>query len=109
MTAPEFNEMAALIVRLRTDLELHTDSLRQSNAQCGEYLRQNEQLHSELVEVRAALAAATTQRDSYKQTLDKWEREDTKPHACVTADDVADHVAPPVLNRGEPDPQMIGI
>ena len=115
MTKQEFDEMAALVVRLRKDLELHTDALRQSNAQCAEYLRHNEMLrmeldrisaerdtmqttlHSELVEVRAALASATTQRDSYKQTLDEWEREDTKPHACVTADDVADHVAPPVL------------
>ena len=126
MTKQEFDEMAALVVRLRTDLELHTDALRQSNAQCSKLLVQNEQLtaeldrmkgdplpiklvgklkdvetsnktlHSELVEVRAALASVTEQRDSLKRTLQEWEREDTKPHACVTADDVADHVVPPV-------------
>jgi DNA repair exonuclease SbcCD ATPase subunit len=195
MTKQEFDEMAALVVRLRKELEhtnqhlvAHIDALTKSNAQCGEYLRRNEQLHSllqtvsaqrddlqmakdditnalaettkdlaysrlavdtmcardkrftstaalcgaganetwgtvaspvrladvgdfiertaaerdklrsELVEVRAALAATTEQRDSLKQTLDEWERGDTKPHERVTADDVADHVVPPVLD-----------
>ncbi len=104
-TKPEFDEMAALVVRLRKDLELHTDALRQSNAQCSKLLVQNAQLtaeldrmkgdplpiklvgklkdvetsnktlHSELVEVRAALASGTR-----------------KPAA-----DIADHVVPPVL------------
>ena len=185
MTKDEYNEAAALVVRLRKDLELHTDALKQSNAQCAEYLRQNEQLqaakdemqnalaeatkdlaysrlavdtmcardkrftstaalcgaganedigdfiertaaerhklHSELVEVRAALAATTEQRDSLQRTLDEWERADTKPHALIDPpirmglisetgpvvfvrigpkpadDDVADHVVPPVL------------
>ena len=104
MTKQEFDEMAALVVRLREDLVLHADSLRRSNAQCGEYLRQNERLaadaaalHRDLVEVRAALAATTEQRDSLQRTLDEWERADTKPHERVTADDVADHVVPPVL------------
>ena len=168
MTKQEFDEMAALVVRLRKELEhtnqhlvAHIDALTKSNAQCGEYLRQNERLqaakdemqnalaeatkdlaysrlavdtmcardkrftstaalcgaganedvgdfiertvaesgkvHSELVEVRAALAATTEQRDSLKRTLDEWERGDTKPHERVTADDVADHVVPPVL------------
>ena len=161
MTTEGYNEAAALVVRLRKDLELHTDALVKSNAQCAEYLRQNEQLqaakdemqnalaeatkdlsysrlavdtmcardkrftstaarcgaganedvgdfiertaaergklHSELVEVRAALAATTEQRDSLKRTLDELERADTKPHERVTADDVADHVVPPVL------------
>jgi len=87
MTKQEFDEMAALVVRLRKDVELYTDALRQSNAQCSKLLVQNEQLHSELVEVRAALASATKQRDSYKQTLDEWERGDTKPHARI--DEVA--------------------
>jgi cytochrome c553 len=94
MTKQEFDEMAALVVRLRKDVELHTDALKQSNAQCGEYLLHNEMLaadratlHKELVEVRAALASATKQRDSYKQTLDEWERADTKPHARI--DEVA--------------------
>ena len=126
MTQDEYNEAAALVVRLRKDLELHTDALKQSNAQCAEYLRQNEQLtaeldrmkgdplpiklvgklkdaedsnktlHSELVEVRAALASATEQRDGLKRTLAEWERADTKPHERVTADDLADHVVPPV-------------
>ena len=97
MTQNEYNEAAALVVRLRKDLELHTDALKQSNAQCAEYLRQNEQLHSELVKVRAALAVTTEQRDSLKRTLAEWERAETEPHERVTADDVADHVVPPVL------------
>jgi hypothetical protein len=118
MTAPEFNEMAALIVRLRTDLELHTDALVKSNAQCAEYLRKTEQMqaeherllrvcndyedaaadmHRELVSVRAALAATTEQRDSLQRTLDEWSNADTEPHDRVTAEDVADHVVPPVL------------
>ena len=104
MTQDEYNEAAALVVRLRKELEhtnqhlvAHIDALTKSNAQCGEYLRRNEQLHSELVEVRAALASVTEQRDSLKRTLDEWERADTEPHERVTADDVADHVVPPVL------------
>ena len=104
MTQDEYNEAAALVVRLRKELEhtnqhlvAHIDALTKSNAQCGEYLRRNEQLHSELVKVRSALASTTEQRDSLKPTLDAWERADTKPHERVTADDVADHVVPPVL------------
>ena len=143
MTKPEFDEMAALVVRLRKDVELNTDALKQSNAQCAEYLRQNEKLraeletarvaaasleriqataakwgasgqedaghfiertatdlefvHLQLVDVRAALASVTEQRDSLRRTLAEWERADTKPHERVTADDVADHVVPPVL------------
>ena len=167
MTKEEYNEAAALVVRLRKELEhtnqhlvAHIDALNKSNAQCAEYLRHNEQLHaakdemqnalaeatkdlaysrlavdtmcardkrftstaslcgaganedigdfiertaaerknlhSELVEVRAALASVTEQRDSLKRTLDEWERADTEPHERVTADDVADHVVPPV-------------
>ena len=124
------NALKAAVTTERDDLAkqlaAHVESLRLSNAQCGEYLRQNEQLradvaaaaedltrdistlvdagaaeynklHSELVEVRAALASVTEQRDSLKRTLDEWERADTKPHERVTADDVADHVVPPVL------------
>ncbi len=169
MTKDEYNEAAALVVRLRKELEhtnqhlvAHIDALSKSNAQCGEYLRRNEQLqaakdemqnalaeaikdlaysrlavdtmrardkrftetiakcgaaagedigdfiertaaerdklHSELVEVRAALASVTEQRDSLQRTLDEWERADTKPHERVAADDVADHVVPPVLD-----------
>jgi len=120
MNKAEFDEMAALVVRLRKDLELHTDALRQSNAQCSKLLVQNEQLtaeldrmkgdplpiklvgklkdvetsnktlHSELVEVRAALASVTEQRDSLRRTLDEWERADTKPHARI--DEVAQTV-----------------
>jgi len=127
MTKQEFDEMAALVVRLRKDVELHTDALRQSNAHCGKLLVQNEQLtaeldrmkgdplpiklvgklkdvetsnktlHSELVEVRAALASVTEQRDSLKRTLDEWSNAETKPHERVAAEDVAEHVAPPVL------------
>ena len=169
MTNGEYNEAAALVVRLRKELEdtnqhlvAHIDALTKSNAQCGEYLRQNEQLqaakdemqnalaeatkdlaysrlavdtmcardkrftstaalcgaganedigdfiertaaerktlHSELVDARAALASVTEQRDSLRRTLDEWERADTEPHERVTADDVADHVVPPVLS-----------
>ena len=83
MTKQEFDEMAALVVRLRKDVELHTDALKQSNAHCGKLLVQNEQLHSELVEVRAALASATEQRDSLRRTLYEWEHADTKPHARI--------------------------
>ena len=104
MTQEEYNEAAALVVRLRKELEhtnqhlvAHIDALTKSNAQCGEYLRRNEQLHSELVDARAALASVTEQRDSLRRTLDEWERADTKPHERVTADDVADHVVPPSL------------
>jgi len=111
MTKDEYNEAAALVVRLRKELEdatqdlsLHYDALKQSNAQCGEYLLHNEMLaadratlHKELVEVRAALATVSEERDSLKRTLQEWEDAETKPHVRVTADDVADHVVPPVL------------
>jgi len=127
MTQDEYNEAAALVVRLRKDLELHTDALKQSNAQCAEYLRQNEKLaadratlHKELVEVRAALASVSAERDSLKRTLQEWEEAETAPHVRVDPDirmglisetgpavfvrigappndDIADHVVPPVL------------
>ena len=57
MTKPEFDEMAALVVRLRKDVELHTEALKQSNAQCAEYLRQNEKLRAELETARVAAAS----------------------------------------------------
>ena len=132
MTSKEFAHATMLVASLRTrlahanaltaavtterddlakQLAAHVESLRLSNAQCAEYLRHNEMLaadratlHRELVDARAALAATTEQRDSLKRTLDEWERADTKPHERVTADDVADHVVPPVLHVGEPDP-----
>jgi len=109
--------MAALVVRLRKQVEIeqarathesrerhalvlqlsaHVDALKQSNAQCSEYLRQNEQLHSELVEVRAALASVSAERDSLKRTLQEWEEAETTPHVRVAADDIADHVVPPL-------------
>ena len=104
MTKQEFDEMAALVVWLRKELEhtnqhlvAHIDALTKSNAQCAEYLRQNEQLHSELVDVRAALAAVSAERDSLKRTLTEWEEAETTPHVRVAADDIADHVVPPVL------------
>ena len=131
MTKQEFDEMAALVVRLRKDLELHTDALVKSNAQCAEYLRQNEQLradvaavaeelkrdisslvhaasaerdklHRDLVEVRAALAATTEQRDSLQRTLDEWSNADTEPHDRVTAEDVG----PPNLAPGTDPPSV---
>jgi chromosome segregation ATPase len=93
----ERNELAAHV-------SAHVDALKQSNAQCAEYLRHNEMLaadratlHRELVEVRAALAATTEQRDSLKRTLEEWSNADTTPHVRVAADDIADHVVPPVL------------
>jgi len=93
--------LAAAVTNERDDLAkqlaAHVESLKLSNAQCGEYLRQNEQLHSELVDVRAALASVSEERDSLKRTLKAWEEAETKPHVRVTADDVADHVVPPVL------------
>lgn len=118
MIKTEFDEVAELIVSIRRDAETltakcaaleaardelaahvsaHVDALKQSNAQCAEYLRQNEQLHSELVDVRAALASVSAERDSLKRTLKNWEEAKTKPHARVAADDIADHVVPPVL------------
>jgi len=104
MNKDEFSEMAALVVRMRDvtagveevndeltkALAANVDALVKSNAQCGEYLRQNEQLHSELVKVRSALASVTEQRDSLRRTLDEWERADTKPHARI--DEVAQTV-----------------
>lgn len=171
MTKQEFDEMAALVVRLRRQVEIeqsrathesrerhalvlqlsaHVDALKQSNAQCSKLLVQNEQLtaeldrmkgdplpiklvgklkdvetsnktlHSELVNVRAALASVSAERDSLKRTLKEWEDADTAPHARVDppirmglisetgpavfvrigappTDDIADHVVPPVL------------
>jgi len=142
MTQDEYNEAAALVVRLRKELEhtnqhlvAHIDALTKSNAQCADYhkriellaqelhetaaerhrlqldcdamqmkiaacdgvINDRDQLHSELVEVRAALASVSEERDSLKRTLKAWEEAETKPHVRVTADDVADHVVPPVL------------
>ena len=133
MTKDEYNEAAALVVRLRKELEdatqdlsLHYDALKQSNAQCGEYLLHNEMLaadratlHKELVEVRAALATVSAERDSLKRTLLEWEEAETTPHVRVDPDirmglisetgpavfvrigappndDIADHVVPPL-------------
>ena len=124
MTKQEFDEMAALVVRLRKQVEIeqarathesrerhtlvlqlsaHVDALKQSNAQCGEYLLHNEMLaadrstlHKELVEVRAALASVSEERDSLKRTLQEWEDAETEPHVRVAADDIADHVVPPL-------------
>ena len=66
MTKEEYNEAAALVVRLRKELEhtnqhlvAHIDALTKSNAQCGEYLRQNEQLQASKDEMQNALAEAT--------------------------------------------------
>ena len=65
---------------------------------------ERDKLHRELVDVRSALAAATEERDSLRITLDAWEQADTKPHKRVAVTDVADHVVPPILHVGEPDP-----
>ena len=113
------NALATAVTAERDDLakqlSAHIYALTKSNAQCGEYLRHNEmlraeldrisaerdamqtKLNSELVEVRAALAATTKQRDNCRRTLYEWEHADTKPHERVAAEDVADHVVLPVL------------
>lgn len=118
MIKTEFDKVAELIVSLRREAETltarfaaleaernelaahvsaHVDALKKSNAQCAEYLRQNEQLDSDLVDVRAALASVSAERDSLKRTLKKWEEAETAPHVRVAADDIADHVVPPIL------------
>ncbi len=88
------NALTAAVTAERDDLAkqlaAHVESLKLSNTQCAEYLQQNEQLHSELVKVRSALASVTEQRDSLRRTLDEWERADTKPHARI--DEVAQTV-----------------
>jgi len=63
---------------------------------------ERDKLHGELVEVRSALADVSAERDSLRTTLANWEAADTAPFVKVP--DVADHVMPPVLDRGEPDP-----
>lgn len=87
----ESNTELKLEVRnLRADL---TDQRASNKAVTAE----RDKLHGELVDVRSALAAATEERDSLRTTLEAWEQADTKPHRRVAADDVADHVVPPVL------------
>ncbi len=147
MTKEEYNEAAALVVRLREEctqakdiaacleqtnddltraLAANVDALVKSNAQCGEYLLHNEMLaadrstlHKELVDVRAALASVSDERDSLRRTLQEWEEAETKPQQRIDPpirmglisetgpvvfvrigdrpDDIADHVVPPVL------------
>jgi len=127
---------------LARQLAAHVESLKLSNAQCGKLLVQNEQLtaeldrvkgdplpiklvgklkdvetsnktlHSELVEVRAALATVSEERDSLKRTLQEWEEAETEPHVRVEPvsmthgpagspvfiheDSIADHVVAPL-------------
>jgi hypothetical protein len=57
---------------------------------------ERDKLHSELVEVRSALATVSAKRDSLRTTLASWEAADTTPFLRVP--DVADHVMTPVLN-----------
>ena len=164
MIKTEFDKVAELIVSLRREAETltarfaaleaernelaahvsaHVDALKKSNAQCAEYLRQNEKLraeletarvaaasleriqataaklgasgqedaghfiertatdlefmHLQLVEVRSELASVSAERDSLKRTLKEWEEAETAPHVRVAADDIADHVVPPIL------------
>ena len=111
--ASQCEQMAALVVRLRNELEhtnqhlvAHIDALTKSNAQCAEYLRRNEQLHSELVDVRSALAATTDQRDSLQRTLDEGERADTTPHERIEPPTVPDDLE---FREGIPTPAMIAI
>ena len=101
------NALAAAVTKERDDLAkqlaAHVESLKLSNAQCGEYLLHNEMLaadratlHKELVEVRAALASVSAERDGLKRTLTEWEEAETAPHVRVEADYIADHVMPPL-------------
>jgi regulator of replication initiation timing len=74
------------------NLRAEVTDLRASNkAAIGE----RDKLHGELVEVRAALADVSAERDSLRTTLANWEAADTAPFVKVP--DVADHVVPPVL------------
>ena len=116
------NALTAAVTAERDDLAkqlaAHVESLTLSNAQCADYHKRierltddlsasnaerdtlhdyAEKLHTELIEVRAALAAVSAERDSLKRTLLEWEEAETTPHVRVAADDIADHVVPPVL------------
>ena len=116
------NALTAAVTAERDDLAkqlaAHVESLTLSNAQCADYHKRierladdltagnaerdtlhnyAEKLHSELVEVRAALARVSAERDSLTRTLKEWEEAETKPQQRVAADDIADHVVPPVL------------
>ena len=121
---------------LAKQLAAHVESLTLSNAQCAEYLRHNEKLtaeldrmkgdplpiklvgklkdaedsnktlHSELVEVRAALAATTQQRDSLRRTLDEWSNADTRPHERIELPTVQDDLE---FRAGIPTPAMLAV
>jgi len=92
----ESNTQLKLEVRnLRAEL---TDLRASNKAVTGEC----DKLHGELVNVRSALADVSAERDSLRTTLANWEAADTAPFLKVP--DVADHVMPPVLDCGEPDP-----
>lgn len=108
------NALATAVTAERDDLakqlSAHVESLKLSNAQCADYYKRIEllaeelarvsdrdKLHAEVVDIRAALASVSAERDSLKRTLKEWEEAETKPHARVAADDIADHVVPPVL------------
>jgi regulator of replication initiation timing len=92
----ESNAQLKLEVRnLRAEL---TDLRASNKAVTGE----RDKLHGQLVDVRSALADVSAERDSLRTTLATWEAADTAPFLKVP--DVADHVMPPVLDRGEPDP-----
>ena len=124
---------------LAKQLTAHVESLKLSNTQCADYHKRIElladelhkasdrdKLHSELVEVRAALASVSAERDSLKRTLKEWEEAETKPQQRIPqvgfiqdddayfgvklsvygndkkrnrkpAADIADHVVPPVV------------
>ena len=137
------NALAAAVTKERDDLAkqltAHVESLKLSNTQCADYHKRIElladelhkasdrdKLHSELVEVRAALASVSAERDSLKRTLKEWEEAETKPQQRIPqvgfiqdddayfgvklsvygndkkrnrkpAADIADHVVPPVV------------
>lgn len=95
------NALATAVTAERDDLakqlSAHVESLKLSNAQCADYYKRIEllaeelarvsdrdKLHAEVVDIRAALASVSAERDSLKRTLKEWEEAETKPHAMCT-------------------------
>ena len=85
------------------DLKLEVRNLRDEltdlRASNKAVTAERDKFKGELVDVRSALATVSKERDSLRITLDAWEEADTKPIVKV---EVADHVAPPVMDAGEP-------
>jgi hypothetical protein len=122
LLAQELHETAAE----RHRLQLDCDAMQMKIAAFDGVINDRDKLHSELVEVRAALASVSAERDSLKRTLQEWEEAETKPQQRIPqvgfiqdddayfgvklsvygndkkrtrkpAADIADHVVPPVV------------